>query len=106
MQTKTYYVYILANRHRTIYTGVTNNMVRRLSEHRARRVPGFTARYGLDRLVYCESTSDIRAAIQREKEIKRWVRRKKVALIETTNPYWQDLAEGLFQNADPSPRSR
>ena len=87
-----YYVYIMANRSGTIYVGVTNNLPRRLYEHKHHLVPGFTDRYNVDRLVYYETTPDVRAAIAREKQIKRWRREKKVALIESKNRDWKDLS--------------
>ncbi len=91
----TYYVYLLASkRNGTLYTGVTNNLQRRLYEHRAKLVPGFTSRYNVALLVHFEETEDITAAIEREKQIKSWSRRKKPALIEAENPHWEDLAEG------------
>ena len=83
---KTYYIYILASRSRTLYTGVTNNLERRVLEHQRKLVPGFTSRYRLERLVYYETWGDIRAAIQREKQIKGWLRAKKIALIQSMNP--------------------
>jgi putative endonuclease len=86
-------VYILANRSRTIYVGVTNDLGRRIEEHRAKVVPGFTQTYRLDKLVYYEMTSDVRSAIAREKQIKGWRREKKLALIESLNPTWRDLGE-------------
>jgi len=89
---KTYYVYILACNSRRLYTGVTNNLERRLSEHRQKTIPGFTKRYNLNQLVYYETTPDVNGAIAREKEIKGWRRAKKVALIESTNPEWRDLS--------------
>ncbi|MGH9316544.1 MAG: GIY-YIG nuclease family protein [Thermoanaerobaculia bacterium] len=88
-----YWVYIAANRGRTIYTGVTNDLERRMFEHRRRLVAGFTSKYRIDRLVYFEPTTDIRVAIAREKEIKGWRREKKVRLIEAVNPDWRDLLE-------------
>ena len=88
-----YYVYIMTNNSGTLYVGVTNDLERRVYEHRHRTSDGFTKRYSLTRLVYYESTRDVRAAIQCEKEIKGWVRRKKIALIASTNPYWKDLSE-------------
>lgn len=78
----------------TIYTGVTNNLRRRVYEHKSKLVPGFTSRYGVSQLVYYEENSDIRLAIAREKQIKGRLRRKKVALIESMNPQWKDLSEG------------
>jgi putative endonuclease len=88
-----YYVYMMSNKSRTLYVGVTNNLERRVLEHQLKLIPGFTKRYGLTRLVYYESTGDVRAAIEREKEIKGWVRRKKTALIHSFNPEWRDLTE-------------
>ena len=90
---KHYYVYILANRSKNLYTGVTNNLQRRMYEHKHHLVEGFTSTYHVTRLVYFEETSDVRAALEREKCIKGWVRAKKVALIETSNPGWRDLSE-------------
>ena len=89
-----YYVYILASRSRTLYVGVTNDIGRRISEHRMHTSPGFTTRYRVERLVYVEATEDVGAAIAREKQIKGWRREKKIALIEAMNPAWDDLAEG------------
>ena len=86
-------VYVLANFTRTVlYTGVTSDLLRRVSEHRARADPeSFTARYRIDRLVYYEAFKDIVAAIRREKQIKGWARAKKIALIDRSNPEWDDL---------------
>ena len=95
------WVYILTNRSGTLYTGVTTNLERRVWEHKQHRIPGFTQRYRIDRLVWCEETANIRDAIAREKEIKGWVRAKKVALIAAENPDWADLSEGWF-GADAS----
>lgn len=87
-----YWVYIMANMHRTIYVGVTNSLERRALEHKRGKVAGFTARYGLNELVYYEEYRYINDAIGREKQIKGWTRAKKVALIEVMNPDWDDLA--------------
>jgi len=76
----------MTNKSRTLYTGITNDLERRVSEHKQKLVPGFTARYNIDRLVYYEATEDVNAAISREKQIKRWLRAKKIALIESMNP--------------------
>ncbi len=89
---KRYWMYVMTNRSGTLYVGLTNNLQRRVSEHRNRLVAGFTSRYAIDRLVHAEETNDVTAAIQREKEIKRWRRNKKEALIESTNPGWRDLS--------------
>ncbi|HTW57796.1 MAG TPA: GIY-YIG nuclease family protein [Terriglobales bacterium] len=89
---KTYFVYILSNRSKTLYTGVTNSLIRRVREHKAGIGSGFAAKYKLDRLVYFERFQDVRNAIEREKEIKSWLRRKKIALIVSVNPAWRDLS--------------
>lgn len=85
---KRYFVYIATNRNRTLYTGVTNNLQRRQSEH-FRGTSRFTAKYRIDRVVYYEEFNDVRTAIAREKQIKGWRRSKKVALIESINPDWK-----------------
>jgi putative endonuclease len=90
---RTYYVYILANRSRSLYIGVTNNIARRVAMHRAGEVC-HTKRYRHERLVYVEITSDVRAAIARDKQLKGWLRARKLALIASQNPGWDDLAEG------------
>ena len=95
---KLFYAYITASKSRVIYTGVTNNLQRRIYEHKNKLVPGFTSRYNADRLVYFEETADIRVAIEREKQIKGWLREKKVALIESMNPTWRDLADDFKEN--------
>jgi len=89
-----FWVYILASRHRTLYTGVTGDLKRRLFEHREGITQGFTKKYNVHRLVYFEQADDPTAAITREKQIKGWARRKKLALIEERNPDWKDLSEG------------
>jgi len=94
---KEYYVYIMTNKSRTLYTGVTNNLMRRVYEHKNKLVPGFTSKYNIKKLVYFESTSDVNEAILREKQIKGWLRVKKIRLIETMNPEWKDLSEEWFE---------
>jgi putative endonuclease len=89
---KNFYVYILASRSRDLYTGVSSNLRRRMVEHREKRVPGFSSRYNIFRLVHFEVFGGIGAAIRREKEIKAWRREKKIRLIERNNPTWEDLA--------------
>ena len=89
-----YYVYIMTNRSGTLYTGVTNDLKRRVYEHKHKLIPGFTSKYAIDRLVYFDTTPDVRAAIAREKQIKKWRREKKVALIESKNRNWKDLSAG------------
>lgn len=99
MRMSDYYVYMLTNwTGEVLYTGVTNNLERRLEEHRSKRAPGFTSRYNLVKLVYFEQTEDVHSAITREKQIKSWRREKKNALVETMNPEWNDLAEGWFED--------
>jgi putative endonuclease len=83
---------LLASRSRVLYVGVTNDLERRVFEHKHKLVRGFTAKYDVDRLLYFESTSNVLAAIAREKEIKGWRRSRKIALIESVNPSWQDLS--------------
>jgi putative endonuclease len=93
-QQKSYYVYIMANYSRTLYVGVTNDLQRRAYEHKNKLFEdSFSARYNINRLVYFEETNDVLAAIEREKQIKRWRREKKVFLIEQQNPDWRDLSE-------------
>ena len=82
----------MTNRSGTLYAGVTNHLQRRVYEHRHKLIPGFTAKYNITRLVYFEATSDVRSAIEREKQIKGWIRAKKIALIESANPNWEDLS--------------
>jgi putative endonuclease len=87
-----FYVYIMASRSHDLYVGFTNNIFRRASEHRAARPGTYTARYNINRLIYYEHFTYVLNAIAREKELKDWNREKKLALIETANPTWQDLA--------------
>ncbi len=88
-----YYVYILSNwSDSVLYIGVTNNLQRRLYEHRNHLVKGFTQRYNIHKLLYFETTSDVRAALEREKQLKGWTRARKNELISMSNPDWQDLS--------------
>jgi putative endonuclease len=89
---KEYFVYILASRSRVLYTGVTNDLQRRIYEHQHKLIAGFTSKYNATHLVYFESSPDVRSAIAREKEIKGWLRIKKIKLIESMNPQWRDLS--------------
>ena len=93
---RTFTVYILASLSRRLYVGVTNDLIRRLYEHRTSISPSFTARYRINQLVYFEQTPNARSAIERETEIKGWSREKKLALIESTNAGWLDLSKGWF----------
>ena len=89
---RAYYVYIMASRSRVLYTGVTNDLERRVIQHKRRVIPGFTTKYNVTRLVHFEEFTDILEAIGREKQIKGWTRAKRVRLIEHSNPHWTDLA--------------
>jgi putative endonuclease len=93
---KEYYVYIMTNKSRTLYTGVTNDLMRRVYEHKNKLIKGYTSKYNIQYLVYFESTSNVYAALQREKQIKGWLRSKKIVLIETMNPDWKDLSEEWY----------
>ena len=102
-----YYVYILSSRSRNLYTGITNNIARRVWQHREGRGSIFTQRYKIHRLVYFERHGEVWRAIAREKQIKSWTRERRVTLIETDNPNWNDLAARWFDDiakgrADPS----
>jgi putative endonuclease len=92
--TRHYFVYILSSKHGTLYTGVTNDLARRIEEHRSGS-GGFTGPYGVTRLVYWEETKSIRAALEREKQIKAWRRSKKLELIRSANPTFRDLSQDL-----------
>lgn len=97
MSSRQYYVYILANvTNRVLYIGVTNNLIKRIFEHKNKLVKGFSQRYNLDKLVYFEMFTDINEAIFREKQLKGGSREKKLLLIETTNPTFQDLYPSII----------
>lgn len=90
------YIYLLANKHNNVlYTGVTNDLIRRIYEHKSKLIKGFTQKYNVDRLVYYEACSNIVVAIEREKQIKAWSRKKKDELINALNPEWNDLYRSL-----------
>ena len=89
----TYYVYLMANAPRRLYVGVTNNLQRRVFEHKTKQMLGFISKYNLTRLVYYEATGDVRVALTREKQIKAWRREKKIELIEAENAGWRDLSD-------------
>ncbi len=93
---RTFYVYIMASRSRVLYVGVTNDLARRVDEHKQGSIPGFTTRYRVTRLVYFEEFADIRDAIAMEKVIKGWVRSRKTRLIDSRNPTWEDLSSLFF----------
>src|SRR5437899_7930400 len=94
---RVYCVYIMASRSRVLYTGVTNDLARRVNEHKQGLTPGFTSRYRITRLVYFEEFADVRDAIAREKQIKAWTRARRIRLVEGRNPSWQDLARAGSQ---------
>jgi putative endonuclease len=95
-----YYIYILANkRNGTLYTGFTNDLLRRVDEHKSDVVRGFTRKYGVHKLVYFEQCDDYDAALQREKQIKEWKRKWKLELIEKENPKWNDLFDKLVSDS-------
>ena len=94
---KRYYVYIMASRSLTLYTGMTGDIYRRYLQHKNGEIEGFTRRYHINRLVYYEAFKYVNGAIAREKQIKAWTRAKRLALIKSENPTWQDLAEGWGQ---------
>ncbi len=91
---RTYFIYIMSNQSRTLYIGFTNNLKKRVFQHKTGLVEGFTKRYQIDRLVYIESFRDVNSAIAREKQLKRWGRQKKLDLILKENPEWRDLSDG------------
>ncbi len=105
MHSRFYYVYILTNRSKTLYTGVTSDLEQRVFEHKNGRTPGFASRYKIDRLVYFERFGDVVAAITREKQIKGLTRLKKMALIVSLNPDWKDLSEGWFTRHQYQPQN-
>ena len=100
MRRNVYHVYILASASRVLYTGVTNDLQRRVFEHQAMRVPGFTQKYRVTQLMYCEAFRDVRDAIAREKQIKAWTRAKRIQLIEKLNPHWRDLSADWLAKTD------
>ncbi|MBN1367573.1 MAG: GIY-YIG nuclease family protein [Dehalococcoidales bacterium] len=98
MEEKEYYVYILASKHYgTLYIGVTNDLIRRVYEHKNNLIEGFTKRYKVHNLVYFEQGEDITSAIEREKQLKFWHRKWKIRLIEEMNPEWKDLYDELIE---------
>ena len=90
-----YYVYIMTSYTRVLYTGVTNDLCRRVYQHKQKLSAGFTSKYNINQLVFYEETNDVRVAIEREKQIKDWRRDKRIALIESANPKWIDLSVQL-----------
>ena len=90
------YVYIMTNRSRTLYIGVTSDLERRVHQHKQKEIAGFTKRYNMTQLAYYEEIPSIRDAIAREKQLKGWLRSRKIALIESMNPQWRDLSEEWY----------
>jgi len=91
---KFYYIYLLASKKNgTLYVGITNNLRRRIFEHKNKLIDGFTKKHGVDQLVYFEQHSDVRAALAREKSLKKWKRTWKLELVEKINPEWKDLSK-------------
>jgi putative endonuclease len=97
---KRYYVYILTSKTGTLYVGVTNDLQRRIYEHKHGLIKGFTKRYVVNRLVYYEETPEVNEAITREKEIKKWRRSRKINLIKSMNSQWKDLSDGWFDEGE------
>lgn len=100
MDEKIYFTYIVASRSHTLYIGMTGNLLKRVFEHKQKKHEGFSAKYNCNRLVWFERFYDPSNAIAREKELKGWSRSKKIALIEATNPTWNDLSDGWYM-VDP-----
>ena len=93
-QSNNYYVYLLSNwNNKVLYIGVSNNLERRIIEHKQKLIPGFTEKYNVNKLVYFEHTEDVISAISREKQLKKWRREKKNALVNSVNPGWKDLSD-------------
>jgi len=93
-----YFGYIMASYRKTLYVGVTNDLEGRVAEHKSGSLPRFARRYNIRKLVYFEDTTDVRAAIEREKEIKGWVRAKKIVLVDSANPEWLGLSEAWLEH--------
>jgi putative endonuclease len=98
---RTFHVYMLAGESGVLYTGMTNNLMRRIGEHKQKKIAGFTSKYNVTKLVWFEAHGRATSAIAREKQIKGWSRAKKVALIEAMNPLWKDLTEILQRDSPP-----
>ncbi|KKR03438.1 MAG: Excinuclease ABC C subunit domain protein [Parcubacteria group bacterium GW2011_GWF2_39_13b] len=92
---KQYYVYIMTNHSKTLYIGITNNLKKRVWEHKNKLVEGFTKKYNINQLIYYEQTDNVYSAIAREKQLKKWRREKKINLIEKINPLWNDLSDSI-----------
>ncbi len=97
IKVREFYIYIMASQSGTLYIGVTNNVKQRVYQHKEHLVGGFTDKYNIDKLLYVETTSDPLSAIRREKQLKRWRREKKISLINSQNPDWNDLAADWYE---------
>jgi len=91
-----YYIYIMTNKSGTLYVGMTNDIKKRVYEHKNKLIAGFTKKHNINRLIYFETFSDVHSAITREKTIKGWLRKKKIDLVNNTNPYWNDLSNDWY----------
>ena len=96
MRDHTYFTYIVASKSRTLYIGITSDLRHRIFEHKSKAYEGFTSRYNCNRLVWFEQSNDVNFAIAREKELKGWLRSRKIELIQSTNPTWEDLSADWF----------
>ena len=94
---KNYYIYIMTSQSGTLYVGMTNNIKKRVYQHKNHLIPGFTDKYTIDQLLYVETMSDLVSAIRREKQLKKWRREKKVTLVDSQNPDWKDLSEDWYE---------
>jgi len=97
-----YFTYIVASRSRTLYIGFTSDLLKRIFQHKQKTYEGFSALYNCDRLVWFEQFADVSDAIQREKQLKGWLRAKKIALIQTNNPTWEDLSKAWYPDLHPT----
>src|SRR5215213_8207610 len=104
-QMREFFVYIMTNSSRTLYIGMTNSLEQRVWQHKEKTIPGFTRRYNLTILVYFESYPDRRTAFERERQLRYWLRDRKISLIEAMNPDWLDLSARWFGDALPGPKS-
>lgn len=102
MPERVYFAYIMASKSRTLYVGVTSDLVRRTFQHKQKMHEGFSARYNCTRLVWFQRFTEVSEAIQREKEMKGWTRNKKIALIQSSNPTWEDLSEPWHSHGHPT----
>jgi putative endonuclease len=102
MNERSYFAYIISSRTRTLYIGVTSDLLKRIFQHKQKVFEGFSATYNCNRLVWFERFADVSEAIRREKQLKGWMRLKKIALIESTNPTWEDLSEHWYPHLNKS----